>query len=83
MTPELTTFSTKITKTDPGLQIEMTLADSPETEIALNLVQFRVLLDTHETAAPFVKLQIVTLERVQSLIDGEIRRLKQREVSAR
>jgi hypothetical protein len=55
MTQELTTFSTKIAETELGLQIEMTLSDSPETETALNLVHFRVFLDTHMIAAPFVK----------------------------
>ena len=83
MAPEITITSTKIAETDPGLRIEITLASSQEIEAEPNLVQFRVLLDTHEIAAPFVKLQIVALERVQSLIDEEIRRLKQREANAR
>ena len=79
---ELTTLSTKITETEQGLQIEMTLADTPETETAPTLVQFRALLDTHEIAAPFVTLQIIALEHAQKLIVAEIRRLKQRRADA-
>lgn len=79
MATELKTVSTKIIETDLGLQIEMTLATSPEIETAQDdFVQVRVLLDTHEIAAPFVGLQIIALEHVQTAISLEIRRLKQR-----
>jgi hypothetical protein len=83
MPTELSILGTKIAEIDQGLRIQITLADVPETEVALNLIQVRLLLDTHEIAAPFVTLQRVTLERARTAIDEEIRRLRQREANAR
>ena len=80
---KLTILNTKISEIEQGLQIEMTLADVPEIPSRPNLIQVRVLLETHEIAAPFAMLQRLTLERVQTAIYAEIQRLKQREANAR
>ena len=82
MSLELTVLTTAIAEVESGLNVEMTLADASEAETALNLVQFRVLLDTHVIAAPFVRLQTAALQHVQSAIGAEILRLKQREANS-